>query len=129
MANTPEEWIKQADYDMDTAQAMFDACRYCYAVFMCHLALEKALKALYLQKTGEAPPKTHNLVFLAEKAELSLSEADADFVFEINRVSLLTRYPEEIDKLQQEFPKSKTQTILLRGRQVLQWLKEKQKKQ
>ncbi len=46
---------------------MFDNRRYIYAVFMCHLAIEKALKGLYAQKLNEIPPKTHNLIFLVEK--------------------------------------------------------------
>jgi len=38
-----EQWIAQADYDMDTANYMFKGGRYFYAVFMSHLSLEKAL--------------------------------------------------------------------------------------
>ncbi len=34
MAQTPEEWLRQADYDMDTADYMFSGGRYFYAVFM-----------------------------------------------------------------------------------------------
>lgn len=44
MAQAHEEWPRQADYDMDTADFMFSGGRYFYAVFMCHLSLEKALK-------------------------------------------------------------------------------------
>ncbi len=44
MSDKSKEWLKQADYDMDTADAMFDNKRYFYAVFMCHLSIEKALK-------------------------------------------------------------------------------------
>lgn len=29
-----DEWLKQADYDMDTAEFMFSGERYFYAVFM-----------------------------------------------------------------------------------------------
>ena len=32
----PEEWLRQADYDMDTAEFMFSGERYFYTVFMCH---------------------------------------------------------------------------------------------
>ena len=44
MSNKHEEWLKQADYDMDTAELMFSGGRYFYAVFMCHLSIEKALE-------------------------------------------------------------------------------------
>lgn len=54
------EWLRQAEYDMDTAEFMAEGGRYFYAVFMCHLAIEKALKGLYEQNLHEIPPKTHN---------------------------------------------------------------------
>jgi HEPN domain-containing protein len=44
MAQAHEEWLRQADYDMDTADYMFVGGRYFYAVFMCHLSLERPLK-------------------------------------------------------------------------------------
>ena len=52
-----DEWFKQADYDMETAEFMFKGERYFYTVFMCHLSIEKALKGLIIQKNKEAPPK------------------------------------------------------------------------
>jgi HEPN domain-containing protein len=39
MSKSPQEWLKQADYDINTAEIMFDNKRYFYAVFMCHLSL------------------------------------------------------------------------------------------
>ena len=74
MSKNPQEWLKQADYDMKTAEVMFDNKRYFYAVFMCHLSIEKALKGLYLERLKEIPPKTHNLVYLVEKIKLLLPE-------------------------------------------------------
>ena len=35
-----------------------------YCVFMCHLAVEKALKGLYFERLRRVPPKSHSLVFL-----------------------------------------------------------------
>jgi HEPN domain-containing protein len=56
MTDRHKEWLKQADYDMDTAEVMFDSGRFIYAVFMCHLSLEKALKGLYTYTLKEVPP-------------------------------------------------------------------------
>lgn len=63
MSKEPEQWFKQAQYDLITAEAMFDAKKYIYVIFMCHLAIEKALKGLYSKKLGHIPPKVHNLFF------------------------------------------------------------------
>ena len=67
MSDKYKEWLKQADYDMDTADVMYSSGRYFYAVFMCHLSIEKALKGLYYKVLGEVPPKTHNLLYLLNK--------------------------------------------------------------
>jgi HEPN domain-containing protein len=38
-----EEWLRQADYDMEAAEYMVAGGRYVCAVFLCHLSIEKAL--------------------------------------------------------------------------------------
>ncbi|KAF5423046.1 MAG: HEPN domain-containing protein [Candidatus Methanocomedens sp.] len=63
MAIKPDEWLRQAQYDMETADYLFEGERYFYAVFMCHLSIEKALKGLYVKRFNKTPPKTHNLIF------------------------------------------------------------------
>jgi HEPN domain-containing protein len=50
MPQPPEEWLRQADYDMDTADHMFGGGRYFYAVFMRHRSIEKALKGALPKK-------------------------------------------------------------------------------
>jgi HEPN domain-containing protein len=57
MGKEPEQWFKQAQYDLSTAEAMFAAKKYIYVIFMCHLAIEKALKGLYSKKFGNIPPE------------------------------------------------------------------------
>lgn len=47
-----EEWIAQAEYDIETARVMYQGGRYLYTLFMCHLATEKALKAYVVERTG-----------------------------------------------------------------------------
>lgn len=67
MDKKSREWLKQADYDMDTAEFMFNGCRFFYTVFMCHLSVEKAMKGLYQKRLKQTPPKTHNLIHLVNK--------------------------------------------------------------
>jgi HEPN domain-containing protein len=124
-ARVCREWFKQAEYDMTTAEAMFEAKRYIYVVFMCHMAIEKAFKALYRQKFEALPPKTHNLLLLAEKTGLDVPERLYDYVFRLNGVSVPTRYPEDIAKLKKDYNKRTTGVILETGRETLKWLKRK----
>ena len=52
------EWLKQADYDVDTAAFMYSGKRFFYTVFMCHLSVEKALKGAISKKRAESTSKT-----------------------------------------------------------------------
>ncbi len=124
----PDEWIKQADYDMETARAMFAGRRYIYTVFMCHLSIEKALKGLYQTQTGEMPPKTHNLVFLVEKIGLKLSEDMYDRIFKLSRISIQTRYPEDLEKMQEEYNRNVTGKTLQESEDALLWIKKQYQK-
>lgn len=120
-----DEWFKQADYDMDTAEFVFSGERYFYSVFMCHLSIEKALKGLYIRKFKDAPPKTHNLLYLLEFIDIDLPEDMYDFVFTLNRVSVQTRYPDDLQKMLEDYNKEKTNEILGKSKELLRWLKEK----
>jgi HEPN domain-containing protein len=128
MANTPDEWMRQADYDIETAKVMFDSGRYFYAVFMCHLSVEKALKGAYMAYRTELPPRTHNLPFLANGLPLSFSEEQTVFLSDLSRASVTTRYPEEMDSLIAEFSESKTRRILQQVQEIVQWLKSELKR-
>jgi HEPN domain-containing protein len=121
----PEEWIKQADYDIGTAEAMFEAEKYMYTVFMCHLTIEKALKGLYTKKLEEEPQKTHSLIYLIEKIGIQMPENLYDFVFSLNRVSVPTRYPDDLKRILKDYSKDITKEILTKSKDVLEWLKER----
>ncbi|RKY35434.1 MAG: hypothetical protein DRP78_05455 [Candidatus Omnitrophota bacterium] len=63
MQRVVEEWLKISLYDLETAEAMLKTKRYLYVAFMCQQALEKILKALYVQIEAKLPPRTHNLLY------------------------------------------------------------------
>ena len=123
MTKSPQEWLKQADYDIKTAEIMFDNKRYFYAVFMCHLSIEKALKGLYQERLKEIPPKVHNLVYLLNKIGVKPSEPTGKFLIKLNEASIVTRYPEELDELQKNFTQLVVRNILLKSKEALEWIK------
>jgi HEPN domain-containing protein len=118
-----DEWFFQSDYDLDTAEAMFNTERYVYCVFMCHLSLEKALKGLLIKQTSEFPPKNHSLVFFVEKLNLKISEEYYSFLFTLNKISVPTRYPDDLRKLIIDLDKEKTISILENTKEVQKWIK------
>jgi HEPN domain-containing protein len=117
------EWLKQADYDFDTAELMRTGGRHFYAVFMCHLAIEKALKALYQQNLQETPPKTHNLIYLLERTGLRPDQDKAGIIARLNEASVTTRYPDDIDRLQGNYTQEIAMRILVQTREILEWIK------
>jgi len=95
MKKEVQNWLDSARYDLETAGHLFRAGSYIYTVFMCHLALEKVLKAKVEEITGEEPPKTHDLEYLMMLAGLSPDEDTRDFISGLSNVSVVTRYPRD----------------------------------
>jgi HEPN domain-containing protein len=124
MDKRSHEWLKQADYDIDTAEYMFAGGKFFYTVFMCHLSVEKAIKGFYQERLKETPPKTHNLVYLLKKIDIRPDEAAGKFIVKLNEASVVTRYPEDIEKLQQQYTKDTTENILEESKKVLEWIKK-----
>jgi HEPN domain-containing protein len=124
MSKQFEEWLKQSDYDLDTAEFMFKGERYFYAVFMAHLSIEKALKGLYQKKLDELPPKTHNLIYLLNKIGLKPPENIARFLVKLNEASVITRYPEDLEKLKSIYTKKVVKDIISESKEALQWIKK-----
>jgi HEPN domain-containing protein len=118
------EWYLQADYDLEVAEDMYRSGRYIYCIFMCHLSLEKGLKGLFNKRTGEYPPKSHNLIYFVEKIGLVLSDSDQEFLFALNKISVPTRYPENLRDLIKEFDQAITEPILSTSKKTLQWIKQ-----
>jgi len=118
------EWLKQADYDIETAEFMFNGGRYFYSVFMCHLSIEKALKGLYQFTLEQVPPKTHNLVYLLNKIEIKPDEKIGRFMIKLNEANIATRYPEDLATLQKNYSKNITDTIFRDTKEALKWIKQ-----
>jgi HEPN domain-containing protein len=91
---------------------------------MCHLSLEKGLKGLFHNRTGEYPPKSHNLIFFVERIGLEISDEDLEFVFSLNKVSVPTRYPENLRDLIRDFNQGDTLAILNGSKKILTWIKK-----
>jgi HEPN domain-containing protein len=108
---------------MDTAEAMCASGRYFYAVFMCHLSIEKALKGLHHKVLNEVPPKTHNLLYLLNKTGKKPEQELEKFITKLNTASVATRYPDELAKIQAAYTEGITKEIIRKSKEVLKWLK------
>ena len=88
-------WLNSAEHDLETAESLFQAGKNDWCLFLGHLVLEKALKALYVKDNqNKLPPKTHNLVKLAEMTTITLSPEIIFFLDKVNDFNLEVKYPE-----------------------------------
>jgi HEPN domain-containing protein len=122
MISIPERWAKQAKYDLETAQAMLNSGRYLYVLFCCQQAVEKMLKCLIAKRTGEFPPRLHNLMRLVEFAKLDLDGNKADFLRELTAYYIQSRYPEEIELAGATVSQELASETLEKTEMVIQWL-------
>jgi HEPN domain-containing protein len=56
-----EYWLDIAEYDLRTAEAMFETGRWLYVVFMCQQAIEKLCKGLYVLYVDDNVPHVHTI--------------------------------------------------------------------
>ena len=123
MRRDTENWLASADYDIETANHMLATGRYLYVIFMCHLALEKTLKAIAAEAKGQTPTKTHDLLYLVKLADLNLNQERLDFIGKINNASIPTRYPEDLRQAITAYPKKVAESYLEKTKEVVSWLK------
>ncbi len=129
MRKDTENFLFSSEYDFITAKYMFETGRYVYVIFMCHMAIEKALKAIVAELTDRVSPKTHNLIYLIKVANLNIPQDLFDFIAKINNASVITRYPEDFKKLLENYPEKISENYLKNTEKVLQWLRQNGKLQ
>lgn len=124
MKKEVKNWLDSAQYDLETAEHMLNTGRYIYTIFMCHLAIEKLLKAKVQEITNKTPPKTHDLEYLASLANISFPEKEEQFIAELSNLSIPTRYPQDFPKLLKDFNEERVNQTLMKTKEVFQWIKK-----
>jgi len=123
-----EYWLDSAVEDLETARIIFDTKRFVWCLFIGHLALEKLIKALFVQNTGEiTPPKIHNLIKLSNAASINLTDELKEFFADLNRFHIESRYPEYKNDLKNVATESFTIEHLKKIEEVFKWLKSQMK--
>ncbi len=86
-------WRTGAQEDWEVAQQLVSSIKIRQGLFFAHLALEKLLKAHVCHRKQEIAPRIHNLVRLAQIAELELDTDRLDVLAEMNEFNIEGRYP------------------------------------
>lgn len=119
-------WIDIADYDMETAEAMYQTGRWLYVAFMCHQVIEKILKAYWCSTQADAPPYTHNHKRLASGCGLYdlMTDEQKNFIEIVTNYNIEARYPEDRDALAQALTKQVCQKLIDETKRMQKWIKE-----
>ena len=67
-------WVDATNENLDVAEYLINEKKTVEYLFFCHLALETILKAHLTKFTKQTPPKIHNLISIADKANLELDD-------------------------------------------------------
>lgn len=86
-------WRTGAEEDWNVGRDLVVRGNTRHGLFFAHLAIEKTLKAHVCRTSGELAPPIHNLVRLAERAGVTLSEEQIDLLAEVNGFNIEGRYP------------------------------------
>jgi HEPN domain-containing protein len=85
-------WFEQAEDDFMSAKIIFDGEAYYVAVFLCHQAVEKGLKALYLKLNEGRIPRVHSLISLGQ--QVGAPEKFHGYLRDLTPQYITTRYPD-----------------------------------
>lgn len=126
MNTKSQYWIDTAQYDIDSAKAMLDAKRYLYVGFMCHLAIEKALKAIISRDENADIPKIHNLIRLANVGNVGekLTNEQKGLLGILNPLNLEARYPLYKDGVYKMLGDAECKKIILDTEALYLWIKQ-----
>ena len=115
-------WIDGAEEDILTAELLIREKRILHGLFFCHLVIEKGIKANLVKKTQEIAPKSHNLIYLSENADLVFDEEMQIFIGILMKYQLEGRYPDYNPILPEQHT---VNDYLNKTKDLFQWLKMK----
>ena len=119
-------WLKSSDDDFETMQVMFQNKRNTWSLFLGHLVIEKLLKGLYAKNNVDSPHaiKSHNLLALAEKCNLELTDKQIKKLQTITQFNISARYDDYKESFYQKCTDEYTAIQVNNIEEVRIWLKE-----
>lgn len=123
-----EDWWLQSQDDFDAAEYNFSGGKYFVAAFLCQQAVEKALKALFLQETKGSVPQSHSLIYLGTNT--SLPQRFHSFLRQLTPKYVDTRYPDAaVDLPSRIYDADNTRGLLENSKEIIEWVRKSLTKQ
>ncbi|GMT45107.1 MAG: hypothetical protein IEMM0006_0939 [bacterium] len=118
-------WVKTSDEDFDTMNFLFQSKKYNWTLFLGHISTEKLLKAYHVKTKHKHSPPIHNLLRIAEKSGLELTDKYADWLDAISLFNIHARYDDYKREFYNQCTKEFTEIWIGRIKELRKWIKEK----
>ncbi len=118
-------WISEAEESLGVARHLFEKEDYSYALFFGHLAIEKIIKAILAQRLEQQIPRSHNLLRLAQEADIDITDELKHSLIRITTFNLESRYPDYKQEFRRKCTAQFTSKELKRVEEIFVWLKSK----
>lgn len=117
-----ERLIKQVERDLENASKTVGIGAYEVTAFMAHQAVEKYLKAAWIELKQEAPPRTHSLLELGDP--LGVPPAVRKHLVNLNPDYTTSRYPDAANGIPYEaYDRELAEAKVKTAEQAIEWLR------
>jgi HEPN domain-containing protein len=116
-------WIKSSDEDFEVMIDLFNLKKYSYALFFGHLVIEKLLKAYYVKNVEINVPKIHDLLKLADKSGIELTDEQKVMLKNFNTFNIKARYDDFKKKFYEKCDKEFTNENIEKIKEMRKWLR------
>jgi HEPN domain-containing protein len=122
-----QAWLGHVHEDISAAEDLYKTGHLLYVAFLCHQALEKALKSYYAATNDDDPPYTHSHSKLLDICGLTdeLSPGHLRFIDFMVPMYIKARYPEQKVAAARSLSKDTCQYIIDTTKQLTQWIEER----
>ena len=118
-------WIEGSDRDFVTMEHLFEMKDYHWSLYVGHLVIEKLLKAYYIKTIDSQHPFIHNLLRLAEKSNLDITEEQKKFLVRVTTFNLRAKYQDYKNNFYKLCTKEFTEKWINEIKGFRQWIKTK----
>ncbi len=122
MREETTEWLASAAEDLDAAQVLYDAAQYHAMALHAQQSVEKALKGLLVERTGELPARTHDLRRIG--TEVGIPAEMLVRLVELYAYYLAGRYPGTAHGDAQIRAMEEATAAMATARETLAWARE-----
>lgn len=121
------KWVEQINEDILSAEALFKSRRWLYVGFLCHQAIEKAVKAYWFATRDDQPYYLHNHFRLLEGCGLKaqLDERQLRFLEIMSPMYISARYPEYKSQIARMLTEEGCAYIIDETKKLTQWILQK----